>query len=551
MNRLISFKIIIHASLLLLLLPISCFSNAIDIHTDQVHQHDEQQFHDIPSMLNSNNEVIHGSMDDTEPKNIHHTPSRRTTENSDTCSPSVCNNNDSFSNILAPTTSSSSVDGKDNANNGLFSNLMNRLTGFLSNHNNLFSRLMNGLLNVFQPNSNAREDTKYMIPTGTIVPLLSKYNDKINNLTNLINNEMETNTDATTSNAINMIYTFSITNLNAITTILDPILIEFKQHETMDVQTISCYLLQFVTFIHATTVPNIVSMSQILYTKTNSENMHSMWNQYSSSSTSSSTKTTTATSTTMDGTKTNSTTATSNQLRSTPNKNSNSQNQCTDVTTSVTRQVVTERQAILNDLFGANSSVGPIGHIIRIVALIVLFPLSILVSLLGTIVLIIYLLLTTILNEPVTTDDGNEVPVFILIVVFGITIGAPIIVIFAIFQNILGIFQDLLDPFIPDPPTPAPTMAPMFQFKNPPTSTIPTQNKSSSSSSSSSSQEVVSDVKYQLSLVLFASPIQSILNILQDATTYMNQNDEANDEMDCDVMIVSCKTDVLLNTLPL
>ena len=143
-------------------------------------------------------------------------------------------------------------------------------------------------------------------------------------------------------------------------------------------------MMSLLTLLRDTTVPNIERMTQLIYTKSNRDALKDRFTDYTIS---------------------------------TENQNAAvavvaSSDDCPNVSSKTTSARLFVAEGLLQFLFNSSVDVGPIEHIVRIILLIVLFPLSIVVSLLGVIVFIVYLLanfLRLLLgNNSDTTNDGFE-----------------------------------------------------------------------------------------------------------------------------------------------
>jgi hypothetical protein len=365
-------------------------------------------------------------------------------------------------------------------------------------------------------------------------------------------------------------YNISANNMEAVATMLDPILENMQQHETMDVRAISCDMVQILTLLRDVTVPNIQLMTQLIYTKSNNAAMNNKFPQ--------------------KYTPPNGESITSSTALTT----------CLSESTSASATSRVAFGTLFNFLFSNNVDVGPLGHIASIILLIILFPFSIVVSIIGIIVLILYVFAYVLLPSPDNTDDG--LLAFLLIVIFASIIGSPIIIIYKILQNIKEFFGDILDPFLPDRPTPAPivyTPFPSFDptpspinvpvpaispisppvaapvpasspISPPVTAPVPASSpisppiKAPVSVSSPISPPVMapvpvntvrdaqqaSEVAYRLSMVL-ESPIDTIINVLQNGNMFAGTNrGDGEERIDCDMAAVQCKNDALLDVLP-
>jgi hypothetical protein len=418
------------------------------------------------------------------------------------------------------------------------SGVSGHITGFFSDNKSIFGRLMNGLFRVI--NGRQEDDPKYPIPTASILPLLSNYSTKFRSLAALIREESVNDAAlSTTPDAIRMMYNISANNMEAVATMLDPILENMRQHETMDVRAISCDMVQILTLLRDVTVPNIQLMTQLIYTKSNNPAMNNKFPQKYTPFTGESITSSTALTT------------------------------CLSESTSSS---ISSRVAFgnsFNSLFSNGASLGPIGNIVSIIVLIILFPFSVVVSLIGIIVFILLLLAYVLLPIPKDHMIG-WIELFVL-VLFAAIIALPIALIFSILENIGEFLAAILDPFLPDRPTPAPNVFTPAPFPGnvpiTPSVTVPVPTNSPISppatapipvngpinlpiSGSGRDAQQASEVAYRLSMVL-ESPINTIINVLQDGNMFADTNrGDGMEQLDCDMAAVQCKNDALLDVLP-
>jgi hypothetical protein len=205
--------------------------------------------------------------------------------------------------------------------------------------------------------------------------------------------------------------------MEAVATVLDPILENMRQQPTMDVRTVSCNMMQILTLIRDTTVPNIEMMAKLIYTKSNSAEMKDRFSDYTISN--------------------------ENAVVGTAASNIFSEDGTSTCLLAPNNTTIRDRFFDLLDfLFDPCIEIGPIAHVVSIILLLIAFPISILVSLVSTIVLILYILtgvLRSILGLPDNTNDGYEG--IIMDYIFTVTILAPILVAVSILRNIRGFFK--------------------------------------------------------------------------------------------------------------
>ena len=178
----------------------------------------------------------------------------RLLQDDETCSISSCDS-DAINSLRASMTTEN-VDAQPEEGSGI----LGRVTGFFSDNSSLFGRLINGIFNRRQ-----EDDPKYPVPTATILPLLSNYSTKFKSLAALIRKESVNDAALSkTPDAIRMMYNISATNMESVATVLDPMLEQLRQHETIDIRTISCNIMQILTVLRDVTVPTIQSTAQLI-----------------------------------------------------------------------------------------------------------------------------------------------------------------------------------------------------------------------------------------------------------------------------------------------
>ena len=429
--------------------------------------------------------------------------------------------------------------------------------GLLRSITSVFGRWMTGLFRLF--NRRQDDDPQYPVPTATIVPLLSTYSDKIKSLAKLIRDESANDAAlSTTPDAIRMMYNISANNMESVVAVLDPILENMQQHDTMDVRTISCQFTDFLILLRDDTVPNIKSMTQLIYTKSNIAAMKQKFPQaYTPVSTGESF----------------SISATDNTCLS-------------ESTTATTRSASrVSLGTLFNFLFNTSADVGPLGQILAIVLLVILLPVSIVVSIISTISFIFFLLALFLL--PSTADEGIGYLILGLFLLSLAAVSSPLLIIQQIMEIIRDFFENILDPFIPDLPTPAPiiyTPYPTYPYTPPtyynpvyspltnapinPPMTAPTPvnapinspmtvpapvnaPRNPPSSGRGRDLQQINKVAYHLKKLL-KSPILTILQVLQNGNRFADANrGEGEEQLDCQMAAVKCDTDALMDVLPL
>jgi hypothetical protein len=160
----------------------------------------------------------------------------------------------------------SSVAVDDSDNKTVVGKVFDNVIGFFGNNKSLFGRMMNSMLKLFVHRRNDAGQ-EYMVPTNRIFPLLSNYSTKAKSLADMIRSKAVT--DIVPSNPpeviLNMI-DLSAQNIEQIAYILEPLLDEMRQNETINITTVSCSFLHITTFIRDDTIPNIISLTKILST---------------------------------------------------------------------------------------------------------------------------------------------------------------------------------------------------------------------------------------------------------------------------------------------
>ena len=376
----------------------------------------------------------------------------------------------------------------------------------------LLGRLMNGFFKIF----NRRQDDgpKYTVRTGSIIPLLEESSSKFKSLAELIKQESVTEAAlSTTSDAMQKLYTAAADNMMLVATVLDPIVDDMRSKPTMDIRSISCDVTRVLTVIRDVTVPNIKLMAKLIHTKSNDVQTKYLINQY------------------VDTSEIGSFTPSSAAITTLPRTT------CAEVvvssTTTASRQFTGEIGSIadiIKILFTADEELGPIGNIAAIIVLIIFFPISIVLSIVVTILVIIIAFFVVIIallgggSEGTNNDDVGELIVYFLI---GLAIASPIVVIIKILVNIREFFT--IDPRIPAPPTPSPTVSP-----------APRQT---------SGAQQVNEVRHHI-LDVLDSPLDTIIKVLGNKNSLYDSTDEEGDEIDCEMSSLKCKTDALSKLLP-
>ena len=373
----------------------------------------------------------------------------------------------------------------------------------------LLGRLMNGLFKIFKRRQD--DGPKYTVGTESIIPLLADSSSKFKTLAEMIMQESLTDGAlSTTPDAVKMLYTAAADNMMLVTTVLDPIVDNMRLHATMDLRSISCDLMTVLTLLRDITVPNIKLMAKLLYTNSDDAATTNTINQYIDTSNVDMALLSTASTTTSsieDGT-----------CLSAPLE-------------SATARLSAEKtsiQGLLNFLFDDTLDVGPAGNIVSIVLLILLFPVSIVISIAYTIFFILYRIYNQIFGDPAI----GIFQALLLILFFSLLI--PFAVINEILENIKELFTNNPDPSpTPSPTTPFPTPSPTISPAPSATSVTPQ----------------ALEVKRRIMGVLH-SPIKTIVTLLGNENRFTDVTKEDKHEMDCEMAGLSCKADALSNILP-
>ena len=374
----------------------------------------------------------------------------------------------------------------------------------------LLGRLMNGFFKIF----NRRQDDgpKYTVRTENIIPLLEESSSKFKSLAELIKQESVTEAALTTTpDAIQKLYTAAADNMMLVATVIDPIVENMRLQSTMDIRSISCDVTRVLTVIRDVTVPNIQLMGKLLYTKANDAQTKLTIDQYIDTS-----KITTTTSSNP------SSALTTTSSRSDANTCSQFDTSSATSTTTTSRLFLEDLNAIgvlLTFLFADSIQVGPIGNIVSIILLILLFPISIVISIVVSILAILVVLFYALLGFPGGNDDDGLALALIIILVL-IVIGSPILIILEILENIREFFT-----INPRNPTPSP------------------------SSSQASGAQQANEVKHHL-LDVLDSPLDTIIQVFGNKNTLSDTTDDEEEEIDCEMSALKCKTESLNDILP-
>lgn len=412
------------------------------------------------------------------------------------------------------------VDDEENEAEGLFARLLRRL--------------INGISRFFFRPSEDERKTRYIVSTTVILSELTKHSNKFQSMSQLIKDESSNDSQLATTrpDIIETMYTLSAENMESTSNALNRVVAIIQQqqksdatnHNAIDVTTLACTVMSLLSVLQAFTIPNIELMIDILYKEpSNNDALNEAYDHHMSTSKSKAVVADMA--------------------------NNDAKEQCKTSSSSSSSSRLFSRQ----EIFYPDESVGIIQHIYNIVFLIILFPISIIISLLSIIFIFLGLIIFSILSLlpgdlPSVFDDDGGWSGLILIIIIAAVVGAPILTIQALLRNIGGLFEDLIDPFIPDPP---PTPAPSFAFvQASPNSAIVQQPVIPNQPSNPRDQYKLSKLSSHVSKVLI-SPINLIVDMVMQqkmAATDWNQKEE--DDVDCQLNQLICNTNALFEVLP-
>jgi hypothetical protein len=417
----------------------------------------------------------------------------------------VCEDNDEHPSIPVQVTIAEAE------NQGFFGRIMNRLDGTFHSGSR-FGRLMNGLFNFFRP-LQQQNKPKYKISTDLLVSTLSRASVKAKALAAMIRSDSESfAAESAAPNVVTTLLEWSAESMESVALVIDPIVDDMSQYETMDLATVSCAMGQLLTQIGNATIPNIVSVAEIIYTKSGNATMERLYKNYVAEK-----KTTPlvdARAAVVDAT-----------------------NQCVDDSNS----------AVLNDqsfiptqmVIAANGSLGISRPLqLRMLEQTIIFPLSLLSSM-TTVIFAIFMNVSSVIvknfiisqqGPPSNNDDfrydddctafacGSDFTKFLIISILTWLIFAPILLPIllpvAIIQFLFRLIQMLLSPIL----SPGEVSKP------------------------------INEVLYYVMLVV-ESPMENMLVSLKHIYNNDGQ-EEAALELDCDVQTILCQYDVLMASLP-
>jgi hypothetical protein len=410
-------------------------------------------------------------------------------------------------------------------NKGFFGLIINRFDGAFDSGSR-FGRLMNGFFNLFQQRQ--RNKPKYEISTDLLLSSLSNFSVKAKSLAALIRSESLTYAaESDTPDVITSLFDLSAENMESVASVIDPIVDDMRQYETMDLATVSCSIGQLLTHLRDDTLPNIISISEFIYTKSGNEDMQQMYDNYIATRTAPSDSLTDASS--LD--------SASNQC---PNQVNGS---------ALSDASIMKSQALVQARVGGTGDnlVAFQDALTTIVALIILFPISFIVSIATLIFVVYWFILSKIWRIPFIPeydDDGcseclvSKQGIVILIVLA--LIASPILIPILIIITVIGLFWELLNPFVPsDQPTRAPVASPVL---------APIPAPFPSAQNRTDFNAYTGNVMHYLSKVL-ESPMTSMVDTLKGS--YISNEAEATEvELDCDAKTIICQNNALMTALP-
>jgi hypothetical protein len=316
---------------------------------------------------------------------------------------------------------------------------------------------------------------------------------------NIISIPSSSSSSSSDEDGIATIYNASATNIKILAhDLFDPIIAKLSQSQqnenNINITTMSCTMIQIFSYVQETTIPNIVSLMEVLITQSNNQLFQDIYQSYQLSS---------QDSTTTSTTKSSLQCTVSNQLLSSDMLSTARQNNVFP---------------IVSWLSACNDNMSIVEHLAAILINIVLFPLSIVV---GTLVGILSLFLLVI---------PGRAPATLLILTFG----APFFILFFIFRNIRAILQDLINPMV------------QLLLSND-NETLTTAHNNDSDT------RIIEGIIERLYVVLDTpmSYNMMIATIPQQRTDQINNNETTKIlEMSCEMKALSCKNDALMDALP-
>jgi hypothetical protein len=157
--------------------------------------------------------------------------------------------------------------------------LIGQVTQFLFGNGSIFSKLMNGLLRVFQQSNEdffIRLADDMEIPVDTLLPQfvtvasqLASMADKIRTEnSNTVQSATTSNTAATTPSEyqyLSSMTELSASSMEAVSTLLDLMITDMSNRETVNLNRYSCNLVLITDFVNSNVMPNIASVVDEFY----------------------------------------------------------------------------------------------------------------------------------------------------------------------------------------------------------------------------------------------------------------------------------------------
>jgi hypothetical protein len=356
---------------------------------------------------------------------------------------------------------------------GSLAGLFGQIVGFFTNTKSISKR---------------GDEKQYMIPTGKILPLLSNYRSKFISLAKMLREEsMNVATVSNPPDLVQLMYNISADNMESIATILDPIMNEMRQQDSMHVRDVSCRMIHILSLVRDETLPNIERVAQVLYTKSNNATMKDAFDKY-------------------NGTKS------STKLNDADVALNMEDNTCMYKSSEAKMLICTEDCSV-------------IASIITIITSLVLIPTSLVAGFAYSIYFFILGVLFILVSPGQgVTFFGKSVQCFLLgfVGVFFLT--------FFIINSIKQIFKRLLSPLLPVPvqvPSPTPFSIPRIRDNE---------------------LHQTNDIMHRLSDVL-GTPLDTISDLLQD-NNFSKLTQDKKDAIDCEVSVLTCKNHALVEALP-
>ena len=344
---------------------------------------------------------------------------------------------------------------------------------------------MNRFFNVLQGRQNNNK-RKYLINTDFLLPALRNYSTKAKSLAALIRSESLVHGAVSDSkDAITTIFALSAENMELVASVVDPIINELRQLEMMDLTAVTCLIEQLLTYIRDETIPNILSISKHIFTPSGGETMKGSYSEYITA-----------------------TPASSSASAFFQNMNSD---QCQELANGKIIPNTTMRTSI-----PSIDQVDEIPPSESLIQLIVLFPISIVVSIVTLVFFGFYLIFLKIINSPLNdcTEPFCELPQG----VFGIFIFGLILLPILITEQIVQLLS-----------TSPPIAALSAQIQN---------------DLDEQSRNVM-----QLLFVVLGSPMEDMVDSLlrfNDGTK--TEDDEL--KLNCEIKTILCQNEALLAALP-